>query len=98
MAVILGASAGAAPTVILTIRKASRRLSSSDPRRDGRCEPTQTHCTRINCRNSADARGKRRFVMPTLLRWLRTPPSSFLTPSPNGTPQATNENQIPAPD
>jgi hypothetical protein len=36
MAVILGASAGDAPTVILTIRKASRRLSSSDPRRDGR--------------------------------------------------------------
>jgi hypothetical protein len=36
---------------------------------------------------------ERRFVIRTLLRWLRSRPRSYLTPSPNGTPRATNENQ-----
>ena len=35
---------------------------------------------------------KRRFVMRTLLSWLRSRPGSSWTPSPNGTPRATNQN------
>jgi hypothetical protein len=33
----------------------------------------------------------RRFVIRTLLRWLRSRPRSSLTPSPNGIPRATNK-------
>jgi hypothetical protein len=37
---------------------------------------------------------KRRFVIRTLLRWLRSRPRSSLTPSRNGIPRVTNKRQV----
>jgi hypothetical protein len=45
------------------------------------------------CNRRGSELSKRRFVMRTLHRWLRPRSGSSLTPSPNGTPPATNKIQ-----